>query len=500
MRLARILLPLLMPLLVSGGTALAKARPSDAITSPTSTFYASVSGGGVYRSGASTSTWATTASLPADALAVAVGDAAHWRAVYAGTQGGGYVSHDGGVNWNQTLRVGTVRDLLVPAQSPQTVLAATDHGLYISVNYGMSWTQDARVTRAVSMLTQAPQNPAILYMVGTSGMWTSRNGGQRWTTLRRVPWRTAPTGLAVSGTDPSVLFVATSQGLWRNASGAWTLLRNGLPTGRFSAVVTDGGRVFAASTSGGALYMSSDSGNTWSVETIGGVVGGITALAQDPQQGGTLILGDGSGNVQVSTDDGATWTDDGAVAGAAAGPVLSVTAVHRVALPVDGVADPRQPGVRYSSNNGGHTLREPFLSYWQSASGIIGSPETEAFVDSAHGGVRAQYFANMELLQEGDKVVPAPLGLENLPAGYDGKGSYDVDRNFAPFAKAHSDLLGPPVTPALKLSTGDGSGRTYLVQYFRNARLEYHSEYGDPSLAVQVGKLGEKALQRLGWL
>ncbi|MFN8665283.1 MAG: L,D-transpeptidase [Thermomicrobiales bacterium] len=59
----------------------------------------------------------------------------------------------------------------------------------------------------------------------------------------------------------------------------------------------------------------------------------------------------------------------------------------------------------------GHTVREPFLTYWTTgeAASLLGSPLTEAF--RAPDGTRVQYFENGILRQTGpDKVDPLPLG------------------------------------------------------------------------------------------
>ena len=55
------------------------------------------------------------------------------------------------------------------------------------------------------------------------------------------------------------------------------------------------------------------------------------------------------------------------------------------------------------------------------------------------------------------------------------------------------------MSPAFQQTNGDGTGRLYLVQYFRNARLEYHPEVASTGNTIEVGKLGEEALQALGW-
>lgn len=59
----------------------------------------------------------------------------------------------------------------------------------------------------------------------------------------------------------------------------------------------------------------------------------------------------------------------------------------------------------------GHTVREPFLTYWTTgdAASLLGSPLTEAF--RAPDGTRVQYFENGILRQTGpDEVDPLPLG------------------------------------------------------------------------------------------
>ena len=161
--------------------------------------------------------------------------------------------------------------------------------------------------------------------------------------------------------------------------------------------------------------------------------------------------------------------------------------------------------MRWFPTNGGHTLRGAFLTFWQSqpdAAGLIGYPLTEEFTDPTHGGVRAQYFERMELLQQGGMVVPAPLGAQLVPATYAmTTTSYTVDPHFQAFWSQNGgeSFFGPPVSPAFKQANDDGTGRLYLVQYFRAARLEYHPEVASTGNPVEVGKVGDEALQALGW-
>ena len=61
-------------------------------------------------------------------------------------------------------------------------------------------------------------------------------------------------------------------------------------------------------------------------------------------------------------------------------------------------------------------------------------------------------------------------------------------------------MLGPPVAPPTLERNGDGTGRTYLVQWCGDARLEYHPEAAGTPYEVQLGLLGRQDLRRRGWL
>jgi len=61
-------------------------------------------------------------------------------------------------------------------------------------------------------------------------------------------------------------------------------------------------------------------------------------------------------------------------------------------------------------------------------------------------------------------------------------------------------LLGAPVAEMTQEQNGDGSGRTYRLQWCANGRLEYHPEAVNPLFRVQRGLLGTQALEQRGWL
>jgi photosystem II stability/assembly factor-like uncharacterized protein len=531
MSISRLLAALLMVMDVAWGAGAVAAAPAPGrppttpdAGAPPLTFYASVVDAGVFTTTGLGGPWQGPLTLPSSAQTLAAAAAAQWQDVYAGladgVADGAYVSHDGGTTWARTaLRGRKVYALDVDPHNADNVLAGTDRGIYRSTDGGITWGAVGGITRAVTTLAQAPLTPRSVYAASTGHAWSSSDGGRHWAAFGRgLPARASLHSLAVTATTPVTIYAATTQGAYAirpygpQAGSAWTLVRHGLPVKPFSAMVApDPTAVYAVSSADDNLYVSTDGGATWSHHAIAGLSGGVTALVQDGPQPGTLIAGDANGDVLLSADDGTTWSVPAAtVAGTVGSPVLALAVVQRRPVPADGVPDPHLRGVRWFPTNGGHTLRGAFLTFWQSqpdAAALIGYPLSEECTDPAQGGVRAQYFERMELLLQGGTVEPAPLGAQLVPAPYTVTTtstmttSYSVDPHFQSFwgQNGGASFFGPPESPAFSQTNGDGTARLYLVQYFRSARLEYHPEVASTGNPVEVGKLGEEALQALGW-
>lgn len=507
MRFARhtiALLLIIVTLAICPGTSLAASRGRGAVPNDTpATVYASIKSVGLFRTGDLTGPWsaltAPTAPQP-DIVTLAIGDPAHWRAVYAGTTNGMYVSGDGGATWVQPIALHgrAVTSLLVPAQGPHIALAGVSRGIYLSSDDGMTWNAVASTGRiTITALAQSPQNASQFYAAGGDRLLASANAGRSWSSfgLPRLSRGTAVLDLAIS-VDGSAIYAGTSTGLWRLTltSRSWQQLGSGTLPRVVSGIAVDGATLIAVSSSSDRAYTSIDGGATWIGQDIAGLNADVTAFAQDPQQPGTLLVGGSNGVIIQSTDGGQTWRNNSSVVGVS-NAVLALTTGHRERLPVDTVSNPGRSGTLYVSASG-HTLSGPFLAYWrahQDAAKVLGNPETEVFYDRTQGNVRAQVFDNMELVQQGNAVVPAPIGLQQRPTGsYANK--YDVDPLFQAYWSQDGDLLGAPVSPLMKVTADDGSGQTYQVQYFRNARLESTAN------GNRVSALGRQLLQSWGWM
>jgi hypothetical protein len=174
-----------------------------------------------------------------------------------------------------------------------------------------------------------------------------------------------------------------------------------------------------------------------------------------------------------------------------------------------------QLGVRYFPVTH-HTVHGAFLTFFNrhGGVGIFGNPLSEVF---SEGGQSVEYFERARLALAGRQISVSALGalltdgrrFPRIPAFsstatklyFPGTG-HALSGRFLAFWQAHQGSLvfGPPISEPLREQNGDGTRRAYLVQYFRNARLEYHPELHGTPYEVSVGLLGIEYLHRLGLL
>ena len=184
------------------------------------------------------------------------------------------------------------------------------------------------------------------------------------------------------------------------------------------------------------------------------------------------------------------------------------------------VADPHQTGVAFLAPTG-HTLRDPFLSYWQQHGGLaqFGYPLSEPFSEESKTNGQTytvQYFERnrFEYHPEnppGQQVLLGLLGVsltngrnfstsQAFPSTADyvffpqTQHSLGNNSGFLKYWQQHGGLAiyGYPISEEL-IENG------YTVQYFERNRFEYHPELPDP-YKVSLGLLGSELLRGYGWI
>ena len=184
------------------------------------------------------------------------------------------------------------------------------------------------VTGRVTAIVVVPNDPNTIY-VGTAlgGVWKTVNGGKTWFPLSDNEDSLAIGALAIDSSNPLVLYAGTGEGnfsgdsyygagVLKTADGGttWTLQGSDIFAHvRFSRIAVspeNSSVVFAATTNG--LYRSMDSGEHWNIMQSDVLVAGTaTDVVIDPSTSGTVYAafwGDGIYRTTNANDATPTWT------------------------------------------------------------------------------------------------------------------------------------------------------------------------------------------------
>ena len=117
-----------------------------------------------------------------------------------------------------------------------------------------------------------PNNPDVLYAATqNSKVWKSTDGGDNWQQKASGIPATIVRHLAVSASNPSVVYAATDDGVYKttNGGGSWTKKNSGVSGSQASIAVdpTDSGTAFVGTETG--LFRTTDGGSNWSASQSG---------------------------------------------------------------------------------------------------------------------------------------------------------------------------------------------------------------------------------------
>jgi len=272
--------------------------------------------GTLYKSTDGGATWKTLATGSAGLEAVAL-DPEHPETVYAS----GFSllrSTNGGRTWSDVSPHGESAAIGVLAVAPGgVVFAGAGPRLLRSADGGRSWAIVSRDEADVRLILVDPANPRRVYHLSQNALYTSEDGGVRWTPAVLPPISLAGAGLALAPSVPRRLYLLPSfdAQVYRSDDGAATWRVVG-EVPRADSQVTllvdprSAGLVYAASSWG--IFTSADGGSTWREITAGlprtlDQPPPVAALAAAPSRPGTLYAGTEEVGVARSTDAGAHW-------------------------------------------------------------------------------------------------------------------------------------------------------------------------------------------------
>ena len=196
------------------------------------------------------------------------------------------------------------------------MFAATNKGLFRADDPAKGWTRmrfgNGMDERTLTISTH-PNEPQVVWVgTSTSGVLTSRDGGQTWRQVEGVH-TVAP--INVIRQDPqrsSYVYVGTTQMLFLSHDGGekWMFRGGGLPWGSYTSILInpqDPNEVFAASAfenpENNGVFHSKDAGMTWKRVDPELPSRRVWSLAFDPTDPGRLFVGSHSAGVYVARRD-----------------------------------------------------------------------------------------------------------------------------------------------------------------------------------------------------
>ncbi len=201
------------------------------------------------------------------------------------------------VNW-------LLSSLAADPRNPNVFYAVSSGAGVKSVDGGNTWTALTIASKQVEQFVVDPSNDQNVYAAALDlGVLKSADGG--------VTWNPINNGIAVSSNsrvfrlwiDPASpsIFVYFNFSLARSSDGGASWQVVGPSDNGFNLYFETPGIVYLSTSTHGMLK-STDGGQTFQAVSIP-----VTSIFADPNQPGRL-LGNGSGGIFESTDDGANWT------------------------------------------------------------------------------------------------------------------------------------------------------------------------------------------------
>jgi hypothetical protein len=230
--------------------------------------------------------------------------------IYAGIGGSGiYLSTDNGSSWSD-INNGLPQTVKTIATEGNNIFASIyGGGIYLSTDNGSSWSEvNNGLTN--SYINSIATKDNYIYATanlgnGPSGVFLSTNNGSNWSQVNNGLTDTLVSAITISGSN---VFAGTASGTYRstNKGGNWIKLNNGLPPNTYVRTINaDDNKIFAGTDLNG-IYISTDGGLSWEPISSGLPNTNILTIAVS---GNNIIAGTNGDGVYLSSNNGSTWNE-----------------------------------------------------------------------------------------------------------------------------------------------------------------------------------------------
>ena len=272
----------------------------------TDTLYAGTFDGGLYKSTDGASSWEQIlGQIPIIDFAINPNDSQTiFAAGYFEERGRVLLTKDGGKSWNAVYTAATnnsaVRSVAVnPNNTQQVIIGMTQGELIVSGDSGATWRLANNYSDRINRIIW--NNNGLYVLVKSAGLYRSTDGGSSFQLITAGLQSsgnisnlsifgntiTSYNQLAISNTNPSLMYITTNLGLYRSTDGgaSWGFVSMPLrqsdlaPTAVSIAPSSDNILYVSA---GSNIYKTADGGNTWSIsDSLTGSL--VNTLLIDPE-------------------------------------------------------------------------------------------------------------------------------------------------------------------------------------------------------------------------
>jgi photosystem II stability/assembly factor-like uncharacterized protein len=291
------------------------------------------------------------------------------------------------------IRSDLPRAIAVAKNNPQIVFVASTNGLYRSLERGADLRRMI-LPKDPNIVTVSVDPTGEIVLVGTNrGLLRSEDGGNTWQSSNEPGLQKGKViALDVDFLQQERVLVLTKQSIFYSSDNGKTFSATATtPPGRLRDISLDPSRpkvFFAASDQG--LFISLDEGNSWNPaitfpEPLRQI--GINRIEVSPVQVGQVFIAASNGEVYLSSDGGARFTDTGEGL-----PSLGLAALE---------IDPTEPGVIWA------TTGEGVYRYGPLRAGEISERDRKRLLEAFRSEPSAE------------EVVKAAIKVSGLDKNYD---------------------------------------------------------------------------------